>query len=294
MAGFFPGEPLALMKTENLQRLQCPSCGGELVFKEDKSICKSCQHSFPIIDGIPDFYPDANIFAPRRFNLKNKYEKYGQQTERPDSFQNLRRRQMTVELIEGQNVLEIGAAEGWMTGEIVSRAGNVISSDIAMSYLRRARQNVPRADYIRLDAHFLPFKNGCFDCVVITEVLEHVYSPYRVLEEVHRVLAPSGKLVISVPNNLTFSNILQHLFNRPEPHLDAHLNFYDLFSLQQLFQFVGFEFEVARTAFVYLPILKPLFRNHPLQNLLQKFLKNFGDKMIILARKTDETLWHKL
>jgi ubiquinone/menaquinone biosynthesis C-methylase UbiE len=256
--------------------------------------CKACSTSFPVVDGIPDFYPEDNPFSPRLFNLKDKYEDFGQDTVRPDSFQNIRRRRLTTELVEGRDALELGAAEGWMTRELVGRAGNVVSSDISLNYLKRARQDAPQADFLRLDAHCLPFMDSSFDCVIITEVLEHVYCPYRVLEEVHRVLRPDGKLVLSVPNNLSSSNILRHLVNRPGRQMDAHLSFYDMFSLEQLFGFVGFAVEKSCTAFVYLPVLKPLFRSNGLQKFLQKIAKNFGDKIVVRARKTGESRWQEL
>jgi hypothetical protein len=76
--------------------------------------------------------------------------------------------------------------------------------------------------------------------------------------------------------------------------MDAHLSFYDMFSLEQLFGFVGFAVEKSCTAFVYLPVLKPLFRSNGLQKVLQKIAKNFGDKIVVRARKTGESRWQEL
>jgi len=56
----------------------------------------------------------------------------------------------------------------------------------------------PKVDVVG-DAHSLPFKSETFDKVVIQQVLEHVQSYERVLEEVYRVLKPSGKVYIEVP-----------------------------------------------------------------------------------------------
>jgi SAM-dependent methyltransferase len=49
------------------------------------------------------------------------------------------------------------------------------------------------------DAHSLPFKSEIFDKVIIQQVLEHVQSYEKVLEEVYRVLKSSGKVYIEVP-----------------------------------------------------------------------------------------------
>ncbi len=45
----------------------------------------------------------------------------------------------------------------------------------------------------------LPFAAGSFDSVLCTQVLEHVPEPWRVLEEIARVLRPGGKLLLSAP-----------------------------------------------------------------------------------------------
>lgn len=50
--------------------------------------------------------------------------------------------------------------------------------------------------------HEIPFDDGTFDCVVFANVYEHVDPRYRqrTLEEIRRVLTPSGILVGQLPN----------------------------------------------------------------------------------------------
>ena len=45
------------------------------------------------------------------------------------------------------------------------------------------------------------FASASFDCVICTEVLEHTRDPAAVLAEIARVLKPSGRAVITVPND---------------------------------------------------------------------------------------------
>ncbi len=45
----------------------------------------------------------------------------------------------------------------------------------------------------------LPYKDNSIDIVICTEVLEHVYKPFFVLEEMKRVLKKGGLLVITSP-----------------------------------------------------------------------------------------------
>jgi SAM-dependent methyltransferase len=74
----------------------------------------------------------------------------------------------------------------------------------------------PEADYVGLDIdtevarkrgvadHFyngdiFPFETSSFDSVLCNQVLEHVFNPDDFLNEVNRVLKPSGKLLLTVP-----------------------------------------------------------------------------------------------
>ncbi|NUM79924.1 class I SAM-dependent methyltransferase [bacterium] len=45
----------------------------------------------------------------------------------------------------------------------------------------------------------LPFANESFDCILCTEVLEHVPEPLKTLKEFNRVLKKDGTLILTVP-----------------------------------------------------------------------------------------------
>jgi ubiquinone/menaquinone biosynthesis C-methylase UbiE len=50
------------------------------------------------------------------------------------------------------------------------------------------------------DAEKLPFKDGAFRTVFMTEVLEHLLAPEQAFLEIHRVLACGGEFILTVPN----------------------------------------------------------------------------------------------
>ena len=45
----------------------------------------------------------------------------------------------------------------------------------------------------------LPLESSAYDTVLMTDVLEHVLRPHTLIDEVSRVLAPSGKLLLAAP-----------------------------------------------------------------------------------------------
>jgi SAM-dependent methyltransferase len=48
-------------------------------------------------------------------------------------------------------------------------------------------------------ADSIPVRDGAFDAVLFTQVLEHIAEPSRVLSELHRILAAGGTLYLTAP-----------------------------------------------------------------------------------------------
>jgi len=65
-----------------------------------------------------------------------------------------------------------------------------------------------QADVVHnLDELPYPFEDSSFDQVLMQDVLEHVHDPIRVIEELHRVLRPGGRLQLRTPH---FSSVLAY------------------------------------------------------------------------------------
>lgn len=58
------------------------------------------------------------------------------------------------------------------------------------------------------------FEDGTFDYVLLLEVFEHLFSPYAVLKEVHRILKPTGSVIITYPNPLSLGKLLQYIHQK--------------------------------------------------------------------------------
>ncbi len=94
-------------------------------------------------------------------------------------------------LPEGAVVLDLGGAKAAKRGQF--DIGHLPLQVISVNCSPAAAPDVLAA------AEELPFGDGMFRAAICSELLEHVYSPARVLDEVHRVLEPGGTLLITVP-----------------------------------------------------------------------------------------------
>ena len=98
----------------------------------------------------------------------------------------------------GGVVLDAGCGTGLIT-RFLPRGS--VAVDINPWNLERVRDRISWAHVIQADVEHLPFRDGCFDMVVCTEVLEHIPRPESAVGEFYRVLKnPEGVLIGSVPS----------------------------------------------------------------------------------------------
>lgn len=97
---------------------------------------------------------------------------------------------------------DLGRAAGYFKGRVLDvgggrrRGGWRPPADCRWVIADLDRRLVP---HVAADIVALPFKDGAFDAVKATEILEHVPEVERALVECRRVLRPGGHLVITVP-----------------------------------------------------------------------------------------------
>ena len=115
------------------------------------------------------------------------------------------------EVGRGTRLLDVASGPGYVASEAAKRGASVIGVDIADAMISLARRLHPQIEFRSGNAEALPFSEGSFDAVVGNFVLLHLGRPEQAAAEFARVLAPGGRLgltVWDVPERARFLGVL--------------------------------------------------------------------------------------
>lgn len=107
------------------------------------------------------------------------------------------RRDLTPE----SHVLDAGTGEGRHLPLLVSTGAGVFACDASCNALHKVPSSIREAVKIEIcELSQTPFKNAFFDLILMNDVFETLPDPGIVLEEMHRLLSPSGRLICNIPD----------------------------------------------------------------------------------------------
>jgi len=99
--------------------------------------------------------------------------------------------------LRGLRVLDVAGGDGYWAGRARGRGARAVSLDLAGHKLTRGSRLTAPPALVQGDALGLPFADGSFDRVMSICAIEHFDDGARALDEMVRVLAPDGELVMS-------------------------------------------------------------------------------------------------
>lgn len=149
---------------------------------------------------------------------------------------------------EAATVLDIGCGAGEVGRVVKDRSRmKVYGVDISTNAVATARTVLDGAEVCDFETEsILPdsFKGISFDAVIVSEVLEHLFEPEKMLQHIR--LATSAPIIITVPNVLFWKNRLKIFFGSFEytetGMMDrGHIHFFTWKSLQEVIAKGGYQ-----------------------------------------------------
>ena len=108
-------------------------------------------------------------------------------------------------LAPGERVLDLGSGAGTdslVAAQMVGPDGYVTGIDMTAAMLAKARASatemgVTNVEFVEAEAEQLPFPDASFDVVISNGVIDLIPDKDAVFAELHRILAPGGRLQIA-------------------------------------------------------------------------------------------------
>lgn len=227
------------------EHIRCPFCTHRLSFTDADCRCSKCDRIFPVIAGIPDLrVPIENDwidFEEDRMLASLLAEKYVSHSFEQLVDEVWSKRQNVPPEIVKKRIRQINQGaekytenlteEGWLGSQLTNPAENwcielgcgtggfleaaiprlkfVVGVDISLTWLvvtkKRLEEKGLTGTIVCACIESLPFEADQFDFAVAFDVIEHVTDPQVMVEEVHRVISPGGKMFCTTPNRYSLS-----------------------------------------------------------------------------------------
>jgi len=152
----------------------------------------------------------------------------------------------------------------------VSRVGDYAAVDIDEATLRKIKGYNPQQFICHNVNNGLPFDSASADYIFCLEVLEHLENATAFLAEVHRVLKPGGRLILSVPNPYCWIELLSNFLCMEDS--EGHIASYTYENIDALLRFGGFTLRNKMGTYTRLPFTRRIFGKYTLIETNRLFL----------------------
>lgn len=144
----------------------------------------------------------------------------------------------------GGIILDVGCANGRSCFPFVNRGNTIVGFDISKALVRQAIERAvaqgaqATTTFFVGDASSLPFRDDCFDYVVVYGVLHHVPNPAATCREVYRVLKPDA-VYFGSENNVTIFRGVFDLLMKLKPIWSEEAGDQPLISSRHIREWLG-------------------------------------------------------
>jgi 2-polyprenyl-3-methyl-5-hydroxy-6-metoxy-1,4-benzoquinol methylase len=155
-----------------------------------------------------------------------------------------------IEELKVNRVLDLGSGNGALCSDLKKAGYEVVGVEYDKKGVEIARTACPDIRFYNLGVHddpnLLLGSEKCFDAVVSTEVIEHLFSPHMLPIFAKGVLCNSGYLIISTPYHGYLKNLALSVSGMWDHHHSplwhgGHIKFWSEKTLTQLLSRNGFK-----------------------------------------------------
>jgi ubiquinone/menaquinone biosynthesis C-methylase UbiE len=179
-----------------------------------------------------------------------------------------------------QNLLDIGCGDGSLSIAMKNAlsASEVYGVEISTEAVEQAQERGLHATLVDVETSDLPFASNYFYAIFCGEIIEHLFDPDHLLDEVYRVLKPNGFFILTTPNIGSWLNrlvllagyqpyaltvSLEHCTVGKPFRIDSglgreHTRFFTLRALKELLRLHHFEVDKVRGSRAIAPMSFPL------------------------------------
>ena len=193
-------------------------------------------------------------------------------------------------------LLEIGCGAGNLLLQAAVRGSYPVALDLAKQALTFVRSRLREAmsgseaprDFMCIQSigELLPLASNSFECILLSEVVEHLEAPQISIKEAARVLRPGGRLLVTTPNYRSFWPLMERIVDMlnmaPKMAGEQHISRFHPTSLKNLLIESGLRVEYFGTIYFLSPFLS-LFSPKWAGRQLERELNNRSTLGMILV-----------
>jgi len=147
-----------------------------------------------------------------------------------------------------ERVLDVGCGSG-NTGKFLKETFNVkevVGIELNESLSQESKNNLDKLIVGDVQTIHLPFEVEYFDCIILADVLEHLYNPWDVMERLKSFLKYDGIILASLPNVQHWTILLELLrgewdYKKTGILDNTHIRFFTRKSIEKMFLSCGYD-----------------------------------------------------
>ncbi len=143
--------------------------------------------------------------------------------------------------LDGAKSIDVGTGVGMLPFVLKDKwkRANIVACDANRDYIELATALFPEIQFI-----CQPLSSVCdkYDVVFFTEILEHIADPYHAVDQLRRIVNPTGKIIVTVPDGRR-DQMESMSFIQETGSYGGHVNFW---SIESWFSFLQNAFLPAK------------------------------------------------